>query len=125
MVGPPWERPYCKDSAVRMPHAMGWGGRAKGYKVSISDPAGFAPKPSSPRPSSPSLPPVRRDRWPFCHYLRERGEVREVDVHDVLVDRDPLEEALDDPALLRDVHRLPLVREVPGLAHDVLLHDVP
>jgi hypothetical protein len=41
------------------------------------------------------------------------------------VDRDPPEETLDHPALLRDVHRLPLVREVPGLGNDVLLHHGP
>ena len=41
------------------------------------------------------------------------------------MDRDPPEEALDDPALLRDVHRLPLVGEVSGLRDDVLLHHSP
>ena len=91
--------------------------------------AGPGPSPCRRALTSPALlshlPPFRRDGRPFCHHLRERGEVREVDVHDILMNGDPPDEALDDPALLRDVHRLPLVREVPGLAHDVLLHHGP
>jgi len=41
------------------------------------------------------------------------------------VDRDALEEALDHGPLLGQVHSEPVAGKVPGLAHDVLLHDGP